>query len=171
MMTERAKKIFLIITVVVPFLIYCVVYYRPILKNAPFRSDEFVSIEYKWGQGKTLVNTYNSATGEYHYLNDKDSLVHTNVKLRKDDIIYLHNKASDLGFWNFPEVIANRGTDTTKMTALRYELEFKYKRTSKKVIYVSDFEEIPKLRDLAVQMKTLVEQTINDAEDRYGKKK
>jgi hypothetical protein len=169
-MTERSKKIFLIITVVVPFLIYCVAYYRPILKNAPFRSDEFVSIQYKWGTGKTLLNTYNSATGDYQYLNSKDSLVKTNVKLRKDDIIYLHNKASDLGFWNFPEVIANQGTDVANTAKLRYELQFNYKRISKKVIYVSDFEETPKLRDLAVQMKTLVEQTINDAEDRYGKK-
>lgn len=169
-MSDKAKKIFLVITVVVPFLIYCIVYYRPILKNAPFRSDEFVSIQYKWGTGKELVNQYNSATGAYQYLNDKDSLVKTNVKLRKDDIIYLHNKASEIGFWNFPEVIANRGTDISKTTALRYELQFNYKRTSKKVIYVSSYEEIPKLRDLAVQMKTLVEQTINDAEDRYTKK-
>jgi hypothetical protein len=169
-MSPRAKKIFLIVTVVVPFLIYCIVYYRPIIKNAPFRSDEFVSIEYKWGTGKTLMNTYNSKTGDYQYLNAKDSLIKTNVKLRSNDMIYLHNKASTIGFWNFPEVIANQGTDVNSTTALRYELTFNYKRTSKKVIYVNNYEEIPKLRDLAVQMKVLVEQTINDAEDRYGKK-
>jgi hypothetical protein len=170
-MSDRSKKIFLIITVVVPFLIYCVAYYRPILKNAPFRSDEFVSIQYAWGTGKVLQNKYNSATGEYQYLDSKDSLVKTNVKLRKDDIIYLHNKASELGFWNFPEVISNYNTDVSKTTVLRYVLQFNYKRTSKKVTYLSDFNETPKLRDLAVQMKTLVEQTVNDAEDRYGKKK
>jgi hypothetical protein len=169
-MSPIAKKVFLIVTVVVPFLIYCIIYYRPILKNAPFRSDEFVSIEYKWGTGRTLLNTYNSKTGAYQYLNAKDSLVKTNVKLRSNDMIYLHNKASAIGFWNFPEVISNQGTDVKTTTRLRYELTFNYKRTSKKVIYLNDYDEVPKLRDLAVQMKTLVEQTINDAEDRYGKK-
>jgi hypothetical protein len=169
-MSNRGKKIFIIVSIVIPFLIYCVIYYTPMLKNAPFKSAEFVSINYKWGVGKTLDNSYNSATGEYQYLNAKDSLIKTNVKLRKDDIIYLHNKATEIGFWNFPELIANKTVDTTNARILRYELEFKYKRVSKKVIYLSDYQEIPKLRDLAVQMKTLVEQTINSAEQRYGKK-
>jgi len=170
-MSNRGKKIFIIVSIVIPFLIYCVIYYTPILRNAPFKSAEFVSLNYKWGVGKTLDNSYNSATGEYQYLNDKDSLVKTNVKLRKDDIIYLHNKATQIGFWNFPELIANKTVDTTNAKVLRYELEFKYQHTSKKVVYLSDYQEIPKLRDLAVQMKTLVEQTINSAEERYGKKK
>jgi hypothetical protein len=169
-MSNRGKKIFIIVSIVIPFLIYCVIYYTPMLKNAPFKSAEFVSLNYKWGVGKTLDNSYDSATGEYQYLNAKDSLVKTNVKLRKDDIIYLHNKATEIGFWNFPELIANKTVDTTNARVLRYELEFKYKRVSKKVIYLSDYQEIPKLRDLAVQMKTLVEQTINSAEQRYGKK-
>ncbi len=169
-MSNRARKIFILVSVIIPFLIYCVVYYTPMLKNAPFKSAEFVSLNYKWGVGKTLDNSYDSATGDYQYLNDKDSLVKTNVKLRKDDIIYLHNKATEIGFWNFPELIANNAADTTSATILRYELEFKYKRVSKKVIYLSDYSETPKLRDLAVQMKTLVEQTINQADERYGKK-
>lgn len=170
-MSNRARKIFILVTVIIPFLIYCVVYYTPMLKNAPFKSAEFVSLNYKWGVGRTLDNSYNSATGEYQYLNAKDSLVKTNVKLRKDDIIYLHRKATEIGFWNFPDLIANNAADTISPKILRYELEFKYKRVTKKVVYLSDYSETPKLRDLAVQMKTLVEQTINAADDRYGKKK
>ncbi|PIH03273.1 hypothetical protein CS542_02530 [Pedobacter sp. IW39] len=38
----------------------------------------------------------------------KDSLIRTNVKLRDNDIIYIHNKTSELGFWNFPDVISMR---------------------------------------------------------------
>lgn len=169
-MSTRTKKIFLFLTVVVPFLAYCVIYYRPILKNAPFKSGEFVSLQYKWGTGSVLENSYDSATGDYQYLDGKDSLIKTNVKLRENDIIYLHNKASELGFWNFPEVIAPAGADLRSAKILRYELQFNYKRKSKKVIYLSNYGEIPKLRDLAIQMKTLVEKTLNDAEERYGKK-
>ena len=169
-MSTRTKKIFLFLTVVVPFLAYCVIYYRPILRNAPFKSGEFVSLQYKWGTGPVLENSYDSATGNYEYLDGKDSLVKTNVKLRHNDIIYLHNKASELGFWNFPEVIAPSGTDLKSAKILRYELQFNYKHKSKKVIFLSNYTEIPKLRDLGLQMKTLVEKTLNDAEERYGKK-
>jgi len=169
-MTSRGKKIFLALSIIVPFLIYCVVYYTPMIQNAPFKSSEFVSLQYKWGVGKDLENSYDSATGAYQYLDNRDSLVKTNVKLRKNDIIYLHNKANELGLWNFPEVIANRGSDLTSPKVLRYEIQFNYQRKSKKVIILTDYNEIPKLRDVSAQMRTLVAQTITDAEERYGKK-
>ena len=168
-MSSRGKKIFLALSIIVPFIIYCVVYYKPMIENAPFKSSEFVSLTYKWGVGKKLDNSYDSATGDYQYLNAKDSLIKTNVKLRRNDIIYLHNKANELGLWNFPEVIANRGDDLTSDKILRYEIQFNYKRKSKKVIILSNYDEIPKLRDVSSQMRTLVEQTINDAEERYSK--
>ncbi|WP_449439386.1 hypothetical protein [Pedobacter steynii] len=117
------------------------------------------------GVGKTLANTYNSATGDYEYLNDKDSLVKTNVKLRKNDMIYLHSKANELGLWNFPEVIANSNADLNSPRILRYEIQFNYKTKSKKVIYMTDYNEIPKLRDVAAQMQKLIAQSINDAEE------
>jgi ribonuclease BN (tRNA processing enzyme) len=169
-MSTKGKKIFLLLTVVLPFLAYCYFYYQPILKNAPFRSDEFVSFQYKWGVGAELANSYDSATGEYQYLNKKDSLVRTNVKLRQNDIIYLHNKANELGFWNFPDVIANAGTTVKNSKVLRYEFVFNYKRKTKKVVYLTDYSDIPKLSTVAGQMKTLVQQTIDDAEERYSKK-
>nr|WP_121273302.1 hypothetical protein [Pedobacter schmidteae] len=168
-MSTRAKKIFLALTIVVPFLIYCIVYYTPMLRNAPYKLKEFESIDFKWGVGSKLENSYNSATGDYQYLNAKDSLIRTNVKLRKDDILYLHSKASELGFWNFPELLANRGADLKTATVPRYEMTFNYKTKSKKVIYWADYNEIPKLKGLAEQMKTLLQQSINDAEERYGK--
>lgn len=169
-MSTNAKRIFLLLTIVVPFLAYCIIYYTPIIRNAPFRSNEFVSFTYKWGMGNDLVNSYNSATGEYQYLDKRDSLIKTNVKLRQNDIIYLHNKANELGYWNFPDVISNAGTDLNKSKVLRYVFEFKYKRKSKKVIFLTDFNDIPKLADVAGQMRTLVENTINDAQERYNKK-
>lgn len=156
-------------TIVVPFLIYCVVYYTPMFRNAPYKLKEFESIDLKWGVGNKLQNTYNSATGNYVYLNAKDSLIKTNVKLRKNDILYLHSKANEIGFWNFPELIANQGADLNSAQVPRYVMQFNYKKKSKKVIYMADYNEIPKLKGLAAQMKTLLQQSINDAEERYGK--
>jgi ribonuclease BN (tRNA processing enzyme) len=169
-MTTKGKKIFLALTIVVPFLIYCVIYYTPMIRNAPFKSSEFVSLQFKWGTGKTLVNSYDSKTGDYQYLDGRDSLIKTNVKLRTNDIIYLHSKANELGLWNFPAVIANQGTELTSDKVLRYEMQFNYQRKSKKVIFLTDYNEIPKLKDVASQMQKLISQSINDAEERYGNK-
>ncbi len=168
-MSDRAKKIFLLLTIVVPFLIYCVVYYTPMLRNAPYQLKEFESIDFKWGEGDNLENSYNSATGDYHYLNSKDSLIKTNVKLRKNDILYLHSKANELGFWNFPNLMANSETDLKTSKVPRYVMTFNYKKKSKTVVFVADYNGNPKLKGLAIQMKTLLTQSINEAEERYGK--
>ncbi|SHF98578.1 hypothetical protein [Pedobacter caeni] len=170
-MSSKAKKIFLLLTIVVPFLAYCVIYYTPMFRNAPFKSTEFESIDFSWGLGNNLENTYNSKTGDYQYVDGKDSVIKTNVKLRPNDMLYLHSKAAEIGFWNFPEVIANQGTNLDSSKVLRYVIQFNYKKKSKKVVYLTDYAEIPKLKGLAEQMKTLVSQSINDAEERYGKKK
>jgi hypothetical protein len=169
-MNSKTKKIFLALTIIVPFLAYCVFYYMPILRNAPFKSSEFESFQFKWGVGKELDNVYDSATGAYQYVNNQDSIVKTKVKLRKNDMIYLHRKANELGLWNFPDVIANKGSDLQSPTVLRYEIQFNYKKKSKKVIYQADYSEIPKLRDVAAQMTKLISQSINDADERYSNK-
>lgn len=169
-MSTKAKKIFLALTIVVPFLAYCVIYYTPMLRNAPYKSTEFVSIVYKWGPGNNLENSYNSATGEYIYVDSRDSVIKTNVKLRQNDIIYLHKKASELGLWNFPELIANKDTDLKTSKVLRYVIQFNYKRKSKTVTFLTDYNEMPKLKGLAKQMCQLIEQSISDAQTRYGNK-
>ncbi|RYF86141.1 MAG: hypothetical protein EOO00_13505 [Chitinophagaceae bacterium] len=168
-MSSTTKKIFLGMTVVVPFLIYCVVYYTPMIRNAPFKASEFVSIEYSWGPGNDQINKYNSATGNYQYVNQRDSLVKTSVKLRQNEMIYLHSKANELGFWNLPDLIATPGTDINTSKALRYTMTMKYQRKTKTVVFLTDYSGSEKLKDVAGQMQKLFFKTINDAEERYGK--
>lgn len=142
-------------------------YYLIKLKQGPYRSSDFVSIEYKWGIGDTLVNSYNSATGHYQYLNNKDSLVTNQFKLRTNNKIFLHSKANELDFWNLPDVIAKPGADLKSPKVLRYEMVFHYTDKTKKIILMSDYAEDPKIAEAATQLQQLVEQTIAEAEDRY----
>src|SRR5947209_3344512 len=130
-MSDRNKKIFLALTIVGSFMVYSVYYYTGILKNAPYKFTEFKSFVFKYGTRDSMVNTYNSATGEYQYLNNRDSLVKTTLFLTKDDLLYLHRKASDLGLWDFPS--NELGNDTTSFKGvkpLRYYIEFNYNRKS-----------------------------------------
>lgn len=168
-MTSRGKKIFLFLSVVVPFLIYCIVYYAPIIRNAPFKAKEFVSLEYKWGVGTNLENSYNSATGEYKYLNDKDSLVVKHVELNARDKKYLDSNADEQGFWNLPDIVANDENDVKNSKAPRYFMKFNYQKKSKEVTYLSDFEGNIRMKNAAVQMQKIIEQSIIDAEERVKK--
>lgn len=168
-MTSRGKKIFLASTIIIPFLIYCIVYYAPIIRNAPFKAKEFVSLEYKWGAGSNLENSYNSATGEYKYYNNNDSLITTKIELSEKDKKFLDSNADEQGFWNLPDVVANNEADLQNSKALRYFMKFNYQKKSKEVTYLSDFNGNPKMRGAAAQIQKVIEQRLIDIEEKAKK--
>jgi hypothetical protein len=165
-MSDKRKKIFLGICIIAPFLIYMVYYYSIMVKNAPYRFSDFESITFKYGLGDSLVNQYDSKTGYYQYVNSRDSLVKTKVKLRKDDLLYLHRKAAELGFWNFPEQIIGEELDGKSGNIPHYYLEYKYKGKSKHIEFDTGYKDDPKLSDAAKTLITEVSNMINDVRDR-----
>lgn len=90
MISDRSKKIFLAICIIIPFFLYCFYYYSIMIKNAPYRWSDFDSIVLKYGYGGELVNEFDSSTGVFTYLNQRDSLVHDTLRMRDDDLLYLH---------------------------------------------------------------------------------
>ncbi|RWU04836.1 hypothetical protein DPV69_16855 [Pedobacter chitinilyticus] len=164
-MTSRGKKIFLTLSVVVPFVIYSVIYYAPMIKNAPFQEKYFVSLEYKWGTGTQLENSYNSATGEFKYLNKNDSLVKSNVKLSQRDIKYLDSIADVQGFWNLPNIIANNEADVNNPKQLRYFIKFNYQKKSKEVTYLPNFSGSERMKGAIGKMQKEIELTLIDKEN------
>ncbi|PPL00134.1 hypothetical protein [Parapedobacter indicus] len=164
-MSERAKKIFLAVCIVVPFLLYCFFYYSQMFKNAPFRFTDFESIVLKYGEGDELINQFDSATGVYKYLNTRDSLVTDTIRLRRDDLQYLHGKAAQLGFWNLPDDMTS-GDTTAGNDVPRFYLQYNYKEKSKEVTLDVDFNGNEKMRDVAKTMVDEVMRVINDARDR-----
>jgi len=138
-MISRSKRIFLAASVILPFLFYCLYYYNHMLKNAPYRFTEFDSMSIQYGNRDSLLNKFNSKTGDYQYLNNRDSLVKMHLRLNDKDLLYLHRKAADLGFWDFPEDETGDSVKKSEQQPVRYIIEFKYKRKSKKVVYDSNF--------------------------------
>ncbi len=159
------KKNFSLIAALAVIVITAVVgYYIISLKQAPYSVANFESFTYKWGIADSLENTYSSLNGGYQYLDNRDSLIRTQVKLRANDIIFIHNQVNELGFWNLPNVI---GKKTSNSKAPVYEIQFNYKEKSKKITIYSDFDENPELLDSAMQIKDIVQRAINEAEGRY----
>ena len=169
MLKQFKQRLLLISTVVVLAIAVIGGYYLLSVKQGPYPASKFISITYKWGVGDTLVNSYNSATGEYQYLNNKDSLVKTNVKLHANNIIFLHSKANELDFWKLPELIANKNADLNNKGVLRYEMVFNYEGKSKKISYYTNYTDYMAIATAAQALRKLVEQTINEAEERYSK--
>jgi hypothetical protein len=167
-MSDKAKKIFFTLTIVVPFLLYCVYYYSHMIKNAPYKFSEFKSFVFKYGTSDSMVNTYNSATGDYQYLNRKDSLVKTNLPLHSSDLLYLHRKAAELGFWDFP--VQELG-DSSKIKGkpLRYYIEFNYQRKSKKVWFDESFDRDLKLKDANKTFINEIQRVLGEAEEKNKK--
>ncbi len=136
------------------------------VKNAPYRFSDFDSITFKYGLGDSLINSYSSKTGDYQYINSRDSLVKEKVKMRKDDLLYLHRKAAELGFWNFPQEISSDDVPGHSKNSPHYYVEFKYKDKTKHVVFDIQNNESPKLNDAAKSLITEISNKINDARDR-----
>jgi hypothetical protein len=152
-MNKTSKKIFLVASVIVPFVIYSVVYYAHVFKNAPYKFAEFEYFTFAYGPGDSLVNKYDSRTGDYQFVNEHNQLVKMNVHLPKEELLYLHKKASELGFWDWPTTILG---DTTQRRQgerpPRYVTEFVYKRKSKKVTFDESYNLDVKLKEANRQM-------------------
>ena len=136
------------------------------VKNAPYRFSDFESITFKYGLGDSLINSYDSKTGLYQYLNSNDSLVKTTVRLKKDDLLYLHRKAAELGFWNFPTQLSGENNPEGSTNSPHYYIEYRYKEKSKHVLFDAAYNEEPKLRDAAKSLITEISNMINDTRDR-----
>ncbi|MFZ4863835.1 hypothetical protein ACL9RF_16810 [Sphingobacterium sp. Mn56C] len=120
------------------------------IKNAPFRFADFESIEITYGTPGEMLNSYNSKTQIYTYLTKDDKLVTDTLKLRNDDLLYLHRKAQELGFWNVDNDMTTVRKDSTEgRNVARYILKFTYKEKSKEVTLDADYDGTQKMKDAA----------------------
>lgn len=168
-MSLKAKKIFLALSIIVPFVLYCVYYYSIMLKNAPYKFAEFDSITFNYGLKDSLVNKYNSKTGDYQYVNSRDSLIKKHLRLTNDDLLILHRKAAELGFWDFPSKIGFDSMEIGFNKAPHYYIQFKYKRKSKTVMFDDAFNGDPKLKDAAEQLVKVLQARLDEADNRDKK--
>jgi hypothetical protein len=168
-MSNKTKRIFLIASIGVPLLLYCLYYYGMMVKNAPYRFSDFQYMRFEYGNGDSLINKYNSKTGNYQYLTKHDELKVAKVKLNKDDLLYLHRKAADLGFWNFPANEVNSTVNTSGPKTPRYLIEFVYKNKSKKVLFDAAFEGDRSLIDANERLIKEIQKKLDEAEVRAQK--
>jgi len=168
-MNKKVKTAFIILSLALPFLIYCVYYYSMMIGNAPYKFSEFDSIVFNYGNGDSLINKFNSKTKDYEYVNTRDSLVKGQLHLNSDELLFLHRKAAELGFWDFPNVEENDSLRAKHVVTPHYFIQYNYKRKSKTVLFDAAFSGDPKLKDANEQMIKVIQQVIGEAEEREKK--
>lgn len=158
-MSKRAKTIFLGLCIIGSFFIYCVYYYSNMVKNAPFRYSDFEYISIQYGTPDSMLNSYHSATYDYQYLNRENEIVKKKLKLTSDDLLYLHRKAMEMGFWNVDDDMTTSRADSLEgRNVPRYILEYKYKEKGKTVTMDADYLGNQKMMDAA---KTTIEAVLD----------
>ena len=160
-MSNRFKKIFLALSISIPFLLYCGYYYYIMIKNAPYKFVEMENITIKEGIGTKYTKQYSSKLQKFQYTNSRDSVVISRVKLSKDEMLYLHRKAAELGFWDWPEKMIG----DTSGNSPRYYLEYDYKRKKKIIEIDAAYDKNTKLRDAAIELAKTIDQAVQDADD------
>lgn len=140
------------------------------VKNAPYKFSEFDHLSFEYGTGDSLLNKYNSKTAEYQYVNDRDSVKKMRLKLSSNDLLYLHRKAADLGFWNFPSDETSRDTTAKKgPKSLRYIVEFAYKRKTKRVVFDAAFNGDARLKDANIRLIKEIQHVLDDTQEKMKK--
>jgi hypothetical protein len=162
-----------IIAMIIVFMVIrepIVEYYQSIFKEAPYNFSEFKSFVFKYGHKDSLVNQYNSASGDYQYLDKRDSLIKTRLYLTTDELLYLHRKAAELGFWDFPSDESKADTvNTNGVKPTEFLIEFNYKHKSKTVLFNGDYDGPRKLAEANRLLITEIQAVLRVAEEREKK--
>jgi hypothetical protein len=70
--------------------------------------------------------------------------------MRDDDLLYLHRKAQELGFWNVDDNMTTRRNNPSEGNDVpRFILKFTYTEKSKEVTLDADYPGNPKMKDAA----------------------
>lgn len=156
--------------VAVLFIIIVGAYFVMKMRSGGKRAASFVSLTYKWGVGDTLQNSYDSKTGEYQFIDQRDQLIKEKFKIRTNNVIFLHSKINEGDLLNIPDTVANAQANLKDPKVLRYEFKFVYDDTTKNIIYLTNYDKDPVIRNRADGLQSVVQQIIAEAEERFARR-
>lgn len=154
----------------VAFIVIVGGYYVSKLRSGGKRAAAFVSLNYQWGMGDTLQNSYDSKSGAFVFLDQSDRVIKENFKLRTNNVIFLHSKINQEDLLNIPDTIANKEANLKDPKVLRYEFRFVYDDTTKNIIYLTNYDQDPLVATKASALQKVVQQVVSEAEERFAKR-
>jgi len=156
------RKLFVIFSIVVPFIVYSVYYYATLISHAPYRYDQFMGFEYKTFRNGQMRTHINSKTGEFSYFNRKDSLIQTKIQISSSELKDIHEKLRDIIFWDIP-LVAGDSTQKHRTDVLLVYLKVKYKRAEKTVWWQDNYFADRKLDERMAEISTYINSKASEA--------
>lgn len=158
-MSDRGKKIFLALSIIIPFMLYCGYYYYDMIRRAPYNFEKFEYLVVKFGKADAMVNVLDTRTGTFQYIDTRnDSLIKLEIELNRDEIQAIHRKLYESTFFIFDENML-----TNNPAATRYYIEAAYQKKTKTVLWDNDYiarrRETEKLADIMKVVQTAIERT------------
>jgi hypothetical protein len=145
------------------------VYYKMMFRDAPYSFTDLQSFVFKYGVKDSLLNQYDSATGECQYLNRSDSLIKSHFSLTTSDLLYLHHKAVEAGFWDFPPKELNTDADANGGNPTEYLIQFNYRGKSKTVLFSANYNGPQPIVEANQLLITEIQQVLKEAQERQQK--
>ncbi len=142
-------------------------YINTVFKPDPYDFSDLKSMVFKFGVKDSLLNQYDSATGEYQYLDRRDSLIKKHLYLNRNELLYLHRKATELGFWDFPVNEVNNDTaNTNGEKPVEYLMQFNYRQKSKQVVFSANYDGPSGVVQKNLELIGEIESVLKGAEER-----
>ncbi len=134
------------------------------LKRNPYPVSEFQGLSMRWGNTNGKQNSFDSQKGLYQFYDSRDSLFELPLKWKNNEIIYVHNKLFDMGFWNLPEEL---GRADSSQHQFFVDIQLKYKNKQKALKFYSDYEAKGGELDSAQAINQMLQKVLQESIERY----
>jgi len=146
------RRLFVVLSIIVPFLAYCGYYYGMMVQNAPYRSDQFVYIEFKEFVHGHLREQLDTRAGKFTYYTKADSLTTKKVRFDHAALKELHFVMMDILFWNVRTISGDSTGRSSGAEPYLYYFKTVYERKTKVVWYQPHYYQDQKLDERMMQL-------------------
>lgn len=157
-MTKRAKVIYLIVVIVVPFMIYTGYYYYEMIRKAPFKFEEFETFEvhFKTPRNRTTYVDFRSGVVDYRLADS--ILLQDTLSFSRDELQELHRTLYTNNFFDLPHEMRNTGEENAGRGL--YTLQAVYQRKSYQVVYEPGYSGDRRWKDKTDRIITHIESRV-----------
>lgn len=163
-MTDKQKKLYLTIMVIVPFLLYSIYYYYQLIRKAPYQFAEFQSIQIHYQKPGLLGYRYDSSTGLYQYVEANGDTISKCLLFSVDTLQQFHRKLVEALFFDMPrqmqgKIPALSGAETPPS----YFLKANYARKSWQICWNKYYDGKQIYSERLARLKKYFEVRLTDA--------
>lgn len=157
-MSDRYKKIYLIVMVVVPFLIYCGYYYSEMIRKAPYKFGDFRTITIDFNAPDGRETHIDIGTGTVIYARPGEQPLKDTISFGAEELREFHRNLYTNNFFDMPHEMKNEGS-TDPSTGM-YVIKAIYTGKQYKVVYETNYRGNKRYKDKLGRIIAYIESNV-----------